>query len=181
MHLLFNLPTCKKLQINIGRLVSSYFLWLFLGYAGGGIRSNSGGNEDLICLTSDAEFGKTSATDYGRVFVAEFDDQFFGQGEDVPCTVCHTASTTATLMIPGRKTCYPGWNKEYYGYLAAGYHGHSRGVNYVCIDINPDYLVAGEANTNNGPLLGPVVGKCGTLKCPPYHDNYPITCVVCSK
>jgi hypothetical protein len=49
------------------------------------------------------------------------------------------------------------------------------------VAILPEFLVGGEANTNAGRMIGPVVAKCGTLKCPPYHNNYPVTCAVCSK
>lgn len=137
-------------------------------------------------MTSSAEFEKTSgASDYGRVYGAEYDSDFYkthANGEDIPCTVCQRHGTIASVMIPGRKSCFQGWNREYYGYLSTGYHAQKdESTKYICIDIDPDFLVGGETNTNLGRMLGPVVSKCGTLRCPPYHENYAVTCVVCSK
>jgi hypothetical protein len=59
---------------------------------------------------------------------------------------------------------------EYNGYLSTAQYSQSTGTNYICIDILPEFLVGGEANTNAGRMIGPVVAKCGTLKCPPYHN-----------
>lgn len=84
-------------------------------------------------------------------------------------------------MIPGRKTCLQGWQRDYYGYLSSEFHAHEDGSNYICMDVNPDFLAGGAENTNLGRLFVPVTVKCGTLRCPPYHDNYAVTCVVCSK
>ena len=83
-------------------------------------------------------------------------------------------------MIPGRNVCYSGWNMEYHGYLSSGYYGYASSSSYACVDINPENLIGGEKN-ENGKLFYPVVSKCHPLQCPPYHDDYPLTCVVCSK
>ena len=135
-------------------------------------------------MTEHPTFGKTSGVDYGRIFGVEYDVNFFAphaNGEDIPCVVCQRKSTVSSIMIPGRNTCYGGWNMEYNGYLSTASHSGSIGVNYICIDIQPEFLVGGESNTNAGRMIGPVVAKCGILKCPPYHNDYPVTCVVCSK
>jgi hypothetical protein len=155
-----------------------------VGYVGGGIHSESGSSQDLLCMTDHPTFGKTSGTDYGHIYGAEYDVDFFAphsNGQDIPCAVCQKKTTTSSIMIPGRNTCYGGWTMEYNGYLSTAHYSQSTGTNYICIDILPEFLVGGEANTNAGRMIGPVVAKCGTLKCPPYHNNYPVTCAVCSK
>lgn len=160
------------------------FVYIYLGYAAGGLHSEKGSSQDILCATQNPIFGKTSGPDYGHLFGVEFDDNFFapqGNGEDIPCAVCQRKSKGSSIMIPGTTTCYPGWNIDYHGYLGTANPGHVTGSEYICIDINPEFLVAGELNTNAGRLIGAVFAKCGILKCPPYHDNYPITCVVCSR
>ncbi|CAG2247115.1 unnamed protein product [Mytilus edulis] len=158
---------------------------VYSGYAAGGLFSEKGSSPDILCATQNPVFGKTSGSVYGHLYGAEFDDNFFashGNGEDIPCAVCQRHSTISSLMIPGTTTCYPGWHKDYHGYLGTAQAGQGiSGSEYICIDINPEFLVAGEVNTNAGRLIGAVFAKCGILKCPPYHDNYPVTCVVCSK
>ena len=106
-------------------------------------------------------------------------------GEEVSFLVmgrmCHAPyAITSILMIPGRNECYSGWNMEYHGYLSSGYYGYASSSSYACVEINPENLIGGEKN-ENGKLFYPVVSKCHPLQCPPYHDDYPLTCVVCSK
>lgn len=82
-------------------------------------------------------------------------------------------------MIPGRKSCYSGWTMEYNGRLASNAYTY-RASSYVCVDMNPDFIAGGEAN-NNHNLLYATGSKCGSLPCPPYHDNLELYCVVCTK
>ncbi|KAK3084787.1 hypothetical protein FSP39_019052 [Pinctada imbricata] len=79
-----------------------------------------------------------------------------------------------------RKNCYGGWNKEYQGYLMAGYHGHNRASQFICLDENPDTL-PGDVPNKDGYLLYAVEGRCGTLPCPPYAEGRELTCVFCSQ
>jgi hypothetical protein len=83
-------------------------------------------------------------------------------------------------MIPGTNVCNNGWNREYYGYLAPGYYGHIAASSNACVDVNPEYRISGVGN-QNGKLFYSVLAKCESLPCPPYIDNHPLTCVVCSK
>lgn len=157
---------------------------IIVGYVGGGLHTDRGSSPGLLCMTEHPTFGKTSGTDYGRMYGAEYDANFFAphsDGEDIPCAVCERKSTTSSIMIPGRSTCYGGWTMEYNGYLSTGYYSSASGADYICIDIQPEFLVGGAVELHDGRVIGPVIAKCGSLKCPPYLNNYPITCVVCSK
>ena len=116
------------------------------------------------------------------MYGAEYNSNFWAANsvnEDVPCALCRTTQTT-TVMIPGTNVCNNGWNREYYGYLAAGYHSHHAASSFVCVDVNPQYLNSGLGD-QNAKLFNNVLAKCGSLPCPPYINNYPLTCVVCSK
>jgi hypothetical protein len=154
-----------------------------IGFAAGGFHSEDGASAKPVCLPPDPDFGKTSGPDYGRIYGAEFDDNFFApdsNAEDVPCAVCRTIHASSVIMIPGKNKCYPGWQMEYYGYLASNYYLSKAAGTYECIDIQPEFLTGGK-NNNNGKLFLNVLAKCGSLQCPPYKENYPLTCVVCSK
>jgi hypothetical protein len=83
-------------------------------------------------------------------------------------------------MIPGRLDCYPGWTKEYSGYLVSENAGHPSNSEYVCLDSRPDVIIGGHDN-KNGRLFYFVEGVCGSLKCPPYVEGRELTCVVCTR
>ncbi|WAR30376.1 hypothetical protein MAR_032918 [Mya arenaria] len=169
-----------------------------------GTNSYAGGNQfseygaaDFLCLTSEPLWGmyddaehSPSAKVYGTEYqfseqqYANGGAQFFGKNlfdHDAPCAVCHT-SRPATVMIPGRNQCYPGWTKEYAGYLVAGLSGtsHKSPTNYVCLDSGAEYE-ASDYRDDNGKLMYLVEAMCGSLRCPPYVQYREITCVVCSK
>jgi hypothetical protein len=141
-----------------------------------------GSASDYVCLSPDPKFLKTSGSDYGRMYGAEYETNFWAANsddEDVPCALCRTTHAT-TVMIPGTNVCNNGWNRQYYGYLASGFVGHAAASSFVCVDVNPEYRISG-AGDQNGKLFYSVLAKCGSLPCPPYINDYALTCVVCSK
>lgn len=114
---------------------------------------------------------------------AEYQDGFWGSGtldKDAPCAVCKPNKRSTVLMIPGRNKCLPGWFEEYHGYLSANLVGHKHTSTYICVDENVEFLDGGPQN-DEGYLLYGVRAHCGSLKCPPYENGRPITCVVCSQ
>jgi hypothetical protein len=145
---------------------------------------HAGTAAEAVCLPRDPNFGKTSGPDYcGHMYGAEFETSFWASNsadEDVPCAVCRNPHTVSSIMIPGKNVCYSGWNLEYYGYLSSGYWNYPAPSSYNCVDISPEYVTSG-AEDRNGKLFYSVLAKCGSLPCPPYVNNYPLTCVVCSK
>ncbi|XP_076072045.1 uncharacterized protein LOC143043748, partial [Mytilus galloprovincialis] len=190
--------TVKQLQgsiISIKKFGATYIRWgrkqcphngtelVYSGYAGGGYYGESGSAAEYVCLPPDPNYVKTSGSDAGHMYGGEFDNNFFasnGNNEDIPCALCRTTQATSVIMIPGKNKCYNGWTIEYHGYLASGYHDHASASAYVCIDTNPEYIIGG-VDEHYGKLFYEVLTKCGSLKCPPYINNYPLTCVVCSK
>ena len=117
------------------------------------------------------------------MYGVEFETNFWAsnsQEEDVPCAVCRNPHTVSTIMIPDKNVCYSGWNLEYYGYLSSGHWNDVAASSYNCVDINPEYVPSGVSN-QDGQLFVNVLAKCGSLPCPPYVNNYPLSCVLCSK
>ena len=118
------------------------------------------------------------------MYGAEYDSENFfksnSMDEDVPCALCRSLHTSSSIMIPGKNVCHDGWKQEYHGYLSAADYRQTAQSSFACIDINPEYIFGGVEN-HQGKLFNSVIAKCGSLKCPPYINNYPLTCVVCSK
>ena len=83
-------------------------------------------------------------------------------------------------MIPAKNKCYPGWHMEYNGYLVAEHYDHKSNKKFECLDHEPQTDQAGYRN-ENGALMYPVLGICGSLPCPAYLESKILTCVVCTK
>ena len=80
----------------------------------------------------------------------------------------------------GEKSCRSGWSLEYWGYLMAELvGGHVQPTEYICADNQPSPLSDRDVDDGDG-VVWLVGGVCGSLKCPPYVNEIPITCVVCS-
>lgn len=164
---------------------------LYTGYAGGSMYTDPGAAAEYICLPSEPIWGPHKDLSYpdswvGYVYSAEYEDgdNLFGIGgglHDVPCAVCVANHFTASLMIPGRTKCYPGWTEAYHGDLSSGSHNVAAATQYVCVDQHPQSLEGGADKDENGKLFYGVKSKCGPLHCPPYEDNKLLSCVVCLK
>lgn len=153
------------------------------GSVGGSYYSHSGAAVDFLCMPPDPHYRKTTCHgQYAILYGGEFDSNFIPNAnqQDVPCAVCRRNNVSTVLMIPGKDTCYRGWKREYYGYLNAHDYRFAAGTSFVCVHVHPEFIRGGGHNYN-GKLLHPVIGSCGSLPCPPYVNNYPLTCVVCSK
>ena len=162
--------------------------------------SDTGAAVNYLCLSPVAQWAKyTDAVDSrAKIYGAEYEtwnantntkagaeqrsNFFFGKSlvdDNVPCSVCRS-SRSSVLMVPGRNTCFNGWNLEYAGYLSSGAHTAAAATEYVCLDANPE-TVPGGFSDQNGKLFYLVEGICGSLECPPYVDGRELTCAVCSK
>lgn len=166
----------------------TYYFKNISGYAAGQIYYDSksttrfGGPGNMLCLPNNPELSNKTAPGNSNIYGSEFEENRFGHGslqEDVPCALCRSRNSTTSVMIPGRKTCYKGWNIEYNGLLASSCN-HCKASSYVCVDTNPEYIPGGETDDNHN-LLYTTGTICGSLPCPPYHNNLELFCVVCSK
>ena len=136
----------------------------------------------MLCLPSNPELSNKTISASSHIYGTEYDNNQFGPGaynEDVPCAVCRSTNTSSSLMIPGRKSCFAGWKKEYDGMIASGAYSQAAS-SFICVDAQPTYTSGGSRN-NDDNLIYVTAMKCGSLPCPPYKDNLEVFCVVCSK
>ncbi|XP_071136716.1 uncharacterized protein [Mytilus edulis] len=159
---------------------------LYTGFAAGQdhVRSHYyGGPANMLCLPNNPELSNRTAPGNSFLSGSEYQDgHFFVNGalnEDVPCALCRSANTSATIMIPGRISCDSDWKLEYHGILASGAYSH-KPSSYICLDSHPEFLQAGQ-DDKDGHLLYATTTNCGSLACPPYVNNMAINCVVCSR
>ncbi|KAK3084212.1 hypothetical protein FSP39_010144 [Pinctada imbricata] len=140
-------------------------------------------------MPTDPEWGlHTDGSEGDKAYLYGAEYEFYSvkdsrkslEDHDVPCAVCKVNKRSSIMMLPARKNCYGGWNKEYQGYLIAGRYDNQRASQYICLDEYPISLPGGYKN-QNGYLFFPVEGRCGSLPCPPYVEGRELTCVVCSQ
>jgi len=170
---------------------------VYAGYIGGQFVDNDGGASNFLCLAHAVEWGNVVSGNQGNTnwmhgveyrFHNEYEQKLFSTANnngqrliynDAPCVVCLVHSRSTSLMIPGRRTCFTGWRKEYSGYLVSPLNSQKRSE-FLCLDDVPEVVDGGSANKEGG-LLYPVQAACDrSLKCPPYVHGYELSCVVCS-
>lgn len=101
----------------------------------------------------------------------------------VPCSVCMREKRTATLVMPARNTCLPGWWKEYYGYLMT--HHSGEGAHHICVNADATGVPGSNNTGTQGPQLQPVAYKCDGPSCPSTSDGSSnrekvLSCAVCT-
>ncbi|XP_052104772.1 uncharacterized protein LOC127737859 [Mytilus californianus] len=133
-----------------------------------------GGPANYLCLPNNPELSNITGPGRSVLYGTEFEHgDYFKKGadqEDVPCALCRSENTSATVMIPGRQTCYRGWKMEYHGILGSNAYEY-KASSYICVDSDPECVQGGERN-NNENLIYPTTAKCGSLPCPPYGSQY---------
>ncbi|XP_063439982.1 short-chain collagen C4-like [Mytilus trossulus] len=161
---------------------------VYTGQAGGNYYTNKGGGSNYLCLPSNPENGKAYSYANNILYGAEYEihsstkpsglPASLGEKE-VPCAVCRRKGKVSVLMIPGKKSCYKGWQSEYNGFLMSENIGHNI-KEYICMDGEAEPLDNRSSN-EQGALFYPIRAKCGSLRCPPYKDNTEVLCTVCTK
>lgn len=154
----------------------------FSEFAGGSWYDHTGAAAEFVCLPRDPDLTTKFTSGVAYMYGSEYDNNEFGHdaGNDLPCSVCRSTVESSVLMIPGKSFCYDGWSMQYHGDLVAGSLHHKASTQYICLDEHPESLVAGQ-DDHNGKLFYPVRTSCGSLACPPYHNDRYFTCVVCTK
>ncbi|CAG2199575.1 unnamed protein product [Mytilus edulis] len=153
-----------------------------LFYSSSSYQNRFGGPANTLCLPNNPKLSNRTTQSYSFIYGAEFEENFLRSdaiNENIPCAFCRSLNTTSSSMFPGRNICYSDWKIEYEGYIMSGYWGH-RASTYICVDAHPDYVHGGKAD-EIGQRFYVTSTKCGSLSCPPYHDNLAVNCVVCSK
>ncbi|KAL4238239.1 hypothetical protein ACF0H5_002952 [Mactra antiquata] len=148
---------------------------LYSGYTAGSYYDHTGGAANNLCLPPDPQWDyyDDRINNNNQIYGAEYDmgwdngdieTRFFGKAvrnDDVPCAVCYS-QRSETIMIPARLDCYPGWTKEYSGYLMSGIYRHHSPTMYSCVDKAVQTVVGGHGD-QNGRLFYLVEGICGSL------------------
>ena len=160
------------------------------GRMGGNHYTHPGGGVNYLCLPDKPKYDKYKEghQSAGYVYGTEYEVNtvpglFKKQNlhdHDAPCVVCYVNSRGSMLMMPARNDCPTGWTEEYHGYLMTSYHNHKSQKDFICVDEDADY-VPGSGADQNGALLYPVEGVCGSLPCLPYVAGREMTCAVCTK
>ena len=166
---------------------------IYGGAVGGSYYTRSGGGSNYLCLPLDPIYGNVtpSADKLSRLHGAEYENptgftldnaqSTTLQDENVPCAVCvRVWVAIITLWSQPGDECYPGWTQEYDGFLVSGANVHAGRTEFLCMDRSPETMTSGYPD-QNGVLFYNVAGTCGSLPCPPYVENYELTCVVCTK
>lgn len=112
----------------------------------------------------------------------ELDPSYFRELQmfQVPCAVCRHEKRSATLVTPGRNTCYPLWFKMYHGVLMTKQGGIARSE-HICVDYDADGIPGTNTTDTNGPFIQFVAYKCNKSYCPQNTDiPKALTCVVCT-
>ena len=149
---------------------------------GGSWWNNHGSASTYLCLPTDPSFDNHTIPRYGsaEVFGGEYEVCDEPRCDMLPvCSVCHTPRA-ANMVIPGRDTCYPGWQLEYSGYLMTNRPDFAASMQFVCVDRSLGY-VPGTHSNENGALFHYTRFRCGSLSCPPYQEGKTVLCAVCSK
>uniref|UniRef100_A0A1X7T0X2 Collagen IV NC1 domain-containing protein n=2 Tax=Amphimedon queenslandica TaxID=400682 RepID=A0A1X7T0X2_AMPQE len=160
---------------------------LYEGITGGSYYDHPGGGANYVCLPKVPQYMSTTYKHtnlanymYGTEY--EWTNGIF-PGTDqhnVPCAVCYTSTKSVKLMIPARTSCPSSWTMEYKGYLMAERSSHHAKSVYECVDESAESINGSQANVNGATIFF-TLSTCNGLPCPPYVNNVPITCVVCTK
>ena len=154
------------------------------GFAGGSWWDHTGAAAEFVCLPPDPDLTTKYTSSGAFMYGAEYDSGDFlpraDNGDDLPCSVCRSTVGSSVLMIPGKSSCYDGWTLQYHGDLVAGHYTHKAATQYICLDEHSETLRAGYHN-EDGKVFYPVKAMCGSLACPPYHNDRYLSCVVCIK
>ena len=160
---------------------------VYNGTAGGTSSSQKGGAANIICLPHDPDnlqylSGQQGYSNLYGVGVSGVVGQPLSTSSNyyLTCAVCYVPTRDTILTIPAQVNCPANWTREYYGYLMAGYYGHSGRLMYECIDKEPD---KGTGPSHAAWLyhVEPACGYIYGISCPPYDSSKELTCVVCSR
>ena len=157
---------------------------IYSGIVAGSWYNNEGAAVDPLCLPPDPQYLQylSGYQNHASLYGAEYEihgsspmNQAYNRNP--PCALCQVNGRTNKIMIPSHYECPPGWTREYYGYLMAGYYSHKAATQYTCVDKSLEQIPGSGANTN-GYLFHTVEAKCGHhIPC----SDKEITCVVCTK
>ena len=160
---------------------------IYKGSMAGGRYDLKGTGSNHLCLPFDPQYVQDVANGHhSYIYGSEYESVNninFGkdniQDRNIPCAVCRIQMRSTSIMIPAHNSCPQGWTREYYGFLMASDWRLPRS-SYICMDREMKPL-PGHAGHQKANDLFSVATQCGFgLDCPPYQNEKPITCAMCS-
>nr|AFH01338.1 beta sex pheromone precursor [Sepia officinalis] len=199
--------TYPYVQVKIPGPGATYVIWgrkkctsndtrVYTGYTAGQHYNHAGGGSNILCLPRFPVSDQitTSTENVASIFGVRYrigsynslgTNGLFSTPNNislnkrvVPCSVCLTNGSATIMVIPGRTHCYPGWYRQYSGYLMTAHYAHVGRSNHICVHRRPQRYFG------TSPLqafLYHVEAECGSLPCPPYCNGFELPCVVCRK
>lgn len=158
---------------------------------------SEGGGSNFQCLPTDPDLA-TSKAGLGSLwnqlrptYVSSVEKSSpLPHSGHLPCAVCEATQRVSQVSMPGKSRCPAEWSLEYKGYLmsAATVFQSNHKMEYVCIDSSPD-TIRSKTGSITAPWYGQVLnhataqcsGDSRIDYCPPYNQNQPLQCVICTK
>ena len=156
---------------------------VYTGVVGGGEWSTPGSSGTVLCLPLNPVAGNlaTEPALKSELFGAEFHtDPDSHQDKDPVCSVCLTQGRSSSILVPATTAFPSGWTLDYSGFLMGSYPKDPAGHDWVCVDSAMEPRLDSERD-EDGLKLFYTYTRCGSLPCPPYHNDHLVTCAVCSK
>ena len=155
---------------------------VYAGRAAGGLKENTGGTSDILCLPEQPEYMNFTqdlaarSTINGVEYQTNYDQPLYDVYEqNVPCVICHATQRESSLMIPARISCPDTWTLEYSGYLMTAHDSEKGRQSATCVDKDPK-TVPGEADHTRGTRFQHIKATCNGIQCPPYDSQKELTC-----
>lgn len=158
---------------------------------------SAGGGSNFQCLPMDPDLAPSEAGE-GSIFnqlrptyvVSNEKSGPLAHSQHLPCAVCEANQRVSQVTMPGKSRCPDEWSLEYSGYLMspATTWPNDHKMEYVCIDSAPESISSKRGSITTpwyGEALYYATAQCsGDSRldiCPPYKDNQPLQCVICTK
>jgi hypothetical protein len=164
---------------------------LYSGFAAGSRHSYSGSGANVLCMRSVPTYGEFNSGNNNRALLYGYEYNSGGlrstdftslSSHEVPCAVCEAEYAVTSYTVFGSNKCPTEYVAAYTGYTFSHHYSHPSKGQYVCVDEQPEAYDNTLGGTSHGQaILYPVDMACGSLPCPPYHNNREIMCAQCIK
>ena len=160
---------------------------VYEGFVAGGWKKTEGSGASYLCLPFEPVYINEDAVQLpSYIYSTQYstNNQIFSNPThnfDAPCVVCYV-ERSAKLMMPATTSCPGTWNTEYSGYLMSTRPSDLINTEYICVDQYAEVLFGSDTD-RVGCVMNFVAAYCAYsfLTCPPYKDQAPITCAVCTR
>ena len=156
---------------------------VYTGVVGGGEWSTPGSSGTVLCLPLNPVAGNLAIGPAlkSELLGAEFHtDPDSHHDKDPVCSVCLTQGRSSSVLVPATTACPSGWTLDYSGFLMGSYPKDPAGHDWVCVDSAMEPRLDSDRD-EDGLKLFYTYTRCGSLPCPPYHNDHLVNCAVCSK